>query len=172
MHRSFFILYSCLLAGIFLLTFTPPAKADTAAISELEAQLAFGKELYDFNCAVCHGERGLGLDDARLSFPEDHRYCEQCHRPSNPRRMTLEQMTPLNAFSVGDAPPLAGEGSLSAFPNALALYSYSRATMPRFEPARHTDEEYLAMTTYILSIRQELSEALSFDKLSDTQILP
>jgi mono/diheme cytochrome c family protein len=165
MRQALLILYNSLLVSLLLIA-TIASDMDTTAVSALEAQLTYGKELYDFNCAVCHGERGLGLDDARLSFPEDHRYCEQCHRPSNPRRMTLEQMTPLNAFSVGDAPPLAGEGSLSAFPNALALYSYSRATMPRFEPARHTDEEYLAITAYILALRQNLSEVLNFENLA------
>jgi hypothetical protein len=113
-------------------------------------QLVSGADLYAFHCAVCHGEGGLGFSEARLAFPKDHRYCEGCHRPHNPRRMTLEQMTPHFAFSLGDPPALAGEGVLTAFPNALALFHYLRAAMPRHEPGHLDDDSYLAITAYLL----------------------
>jgi mono/diheme cytochrome c family protein len=41
-----------------------------------------GAATYDWNCAVCHGDTGLGYAEARLSFPADHRTCTRCHRPA------------------------------------------------------------------------------------------
>jgi mono/diheme cytochrome c family protein len=172
MQRMLLTLYAGVLIGALQVTLSPSARADEVAGAALAAQLAEGQALYAFNCAVCHGAQGLGLAEARLAFPADHQNCEWCHKPHNPRQMTLEQMTPHNAFSVGKAPPLSGAGTLGAFPNALALYSYSRATMPRFEPARHSDEEYLAMTAYILSLRGELNDVLTFEALADTPLSP
>lgn len=129
-----------------------------ASVPTGTAQLERGAELYAFNCAVCHGDTGLGFAEARRAFPADHQRCEFCHKPGNPRQMSLEQMTPHNAFSLGEAPALTGKNSLQAFPNALSLYSYIQATMPRYAPARHSAEDYLDMTAYILDLRGELPD--------------
>lgn len=127
----------------------PPALSPVPGSSE---QVKRGAELYDWNCAVCHGDTALGFAEAREAFPEDHRRCQRCHKPNNPARMSLEAMSPHNAFSVGDPPALRGEGTLQAFPHALALYSYIRATMPRYEPGRLNDSEYWDITAFLLEL--------------------
>ena len=118
----------------------------------VSAQVLEGADLFYEHCAVCHGDRAQGLSEARLSFPEDHQKCESCHRPNNPPVMDLERITARNAFSVGIAPALHGEGALASLPNGLALFSYIRATMPRPFPGTLTDEEYLAISAFLLSI--------------------
>ena len=140
------------MAVCLAVSLAPVLGSRSAASPSEHRQLVSGAEHYAFHCAVCHGESGLGLSEARLAFPEDHRYCEGCHRPHNPRRMTLEQMTPHFAFSLGDPPALVGEEALSPFPNALALFHYLRAAMPRHEPGHLDDEAYLAITAYLLHL--------------------
>ena len=66
--------------------------------------------------------------------------------------MSLEQMEYNFAFSVGTPPALAGDAHLVSFPNGLALYHYIRATMPRPFPGALTDEEYLAITAFLLEV--------------------
>ncbi len=148
----------CLLLLVLLALAMRSVQAESQ--EQIFAQLERGAELYAWSCAVCHGEGGRGFGEARRAFPDDHQGCEWCHKPSNPRQMTLEQMTPHNAFSLGEAPALVGAESLTAFPNALSLYSYIQATMPRYEPARHSSEEYLDITAYVLKLRGILPDDL------------
>ncbi len=111
-----------------------------------------GAEIYNDNCAVCHGDTGLGLEEARLSFPADHRACERCHRPGNPRFMSFETMMERqhDLFDVGVPPSLRGSGALATFAgNQEALFAYVRATMPRYQPGRLRDEAYRDVVTFL-----------------------
>lgn len=144
-------LFPCLWLGLV----SASNHADTSVpaltlVPNSNAQVQQGAELYDFNCSVCHGDTALGFEEAKLAFPEDHRRCERCHRPKNPPQMNLNQMEHNFAFSVGTPPALTGEASLLNFPHGLALYHYLRATMPRPFPGALTDEEYLAITAFLL----------------------
>ena len=109
-----------------------------------------GAALYAEHCAVCHGATRQGLSEARLAFPEDHRRCESCHRPNNPPQMDLLAMHSRNAFSVGDAPALVGEGTLANFPNEAALRSYLSATMPRPFPGSLSEQDYRDLSVFLL----------------------
>jgi mono/diheme cytochrome c family protein len=111
-----------------------------------------GAEAYAANCAVCHGDTGLGYEEAKLSFPADHRSCTRCHRPGNEREMTFAKMMERqhDLFDVGDPPALRGEGTMTAFATSdAALFGYLRATMPRYQPGRLSDAEYEALVAFL-----------------------
>jgi cytochrome c len=118
-------------------------------------QVLRGAELYDWNCSVCHGPTALGFEEARAEFPESHRQCESCHRKNNPdtRANFAGNTNERNAFSIGVAPSLRGEASLSKFTNGAVLYAYIYGAMPRYEPGRLTLEESLDITAFLLHLR-------------------
>ncbi len=130
-------------------------------------QLVEARRLYELNCTVCHGDTGGGLEEARLAFPEDHRRCESCHRPGNPAKQADMQgsfelmrgrVAVGNAFAIGVAPPLVGEGALSSFRDAQGLSSFIRSTMPRFAPGSLNEREALALTALLLKWNRALPE--------------
>jgi len=125
-------------------------------------QVRRGAALYDVRCAVCHGDTGLGLEEARLAFPEDHRRCERCHKPNNPSQMTPEQMNPRNAFSVGDPPTLYKRDL--GFSDAWALHRYIQVAMPRPFPGSLSAEESLAVTAYVLELRGVLPPGVTLNE--------
>jgi hypothetical protein len=110
-----------------------------------------GAETYDLNCAVCHGDTGLGYLEAPLAFPADHRTCTRCHRPGNPRQMSFETMMERqhDLFDLGRAPAVRGAGALGAFASDAALFAYTRATMPRYQPGRLDDGEYADLVAFM-----------------------
>jgi cytochrome c len=135
-------------------------------IAGASAQVLRGAELYDWNCSVCHGPTALGLEEARAEFPKSHQQCESCHRNNNPdtRANFAGNTDERDAFSIGVAPALRGEASLSTFTNAAVLYAYIYTAMPRYEPRRLTLEESLDITAFLLHIRgvrtkEDLTEA-------------
>lgn len=136
-------------------------------VTDAGDQVARGAEVYDRNCAVCHGDSGLGFGEAKLAFPADHRACTRCHKPSNPAVMSLEQVHSMgldhNLFSLGDPPPLRGSGALAALPSAAALYHYTRAAMPRYRPGTMTDREFLDVTAFLLYVNHRIDDAESRD---------
>ena len=155
MLRSFFALFGLLLLGLIVLVSAQGRTADAGALALPETtneQVLRGAELYDWNCAVCHGDTALGYAEAKLAFPEDHRHCTYCHKTNNPKIMATMPITPKNSFAIGDPPALRGDGTLQTFPNAAALHAYIRATMPRYEPGRLSDDEYWAITAFLLSL--------------------
>lgn len=119
--------------------------------------VAEGALLYALNCAVCHGARGGGLEEARLAFPPEDRRCTRCHRPSNRVVQPLsEPFVENDMFSIGTPPPLhAAPGQpapLAGAAPAAALWAYVRATMPRYDPSRQTDDEYWLITAFLLDM--------------------
>ena len=121
-------------------------------------QVLQGAELFDYHCADCHGDTAAGFAEAKLAFPEDHQHCTRCHKPNNTKIMANMPITPDNAFNVGEPSTLRGEGALQTFPNAAALHAYMRGTMPRYEPGRLSDEEYWALTAFLLSLHGPLPD--------------
>ena len=113
-----------------------------------------GKQTYARHCSVCHGETGLGLEEAREAFPEDHRRCARCHRPGNPPTMSYAQIEARqhNLFDIGIAPALRGEGSMGARSGRAALRRYIAATMPRWNPGSLSDAEYDALTDFLFEL--------------------
>lgn len=128
-----------------------------------------GEADYAFHCAVCHGGSGGGLAEARLAFPPDSRHCTRCHKPNNRVVMPLSLPTVDNdMFSIGDPPALhqlpvvepgpsavgsttnQGVAPMSSVAAPDALFTYVRATMPRYEPARLSDSQYWLITAFLL----------------------
>lgn len=116
-----------------------------------------GAEAYAANCAVCHGDTGLGYAEARLSFPTDHRACTRCHRPGNEREMSFATMMERqhDLFDIGDPPAVRGDGSLAAFPTDDVLFAYLRATMPRYQPGRLNDDAYRSLVAFLRWLNQD-----------------
>ena len=147
----------------------PPLAVYGTDVVELSAR---GGELYAFNCAVCHGVTGGGLAEAKLAFPEDHRDCTRCHRPSNRTVQPLTQpFVDNDMFAIGDPPALRAVASADAGSVAVgrmgevaapkALLAYVAATMPRYDPGRLTLEEYTAITAHLLALNDRGDEVAS-----------
>jgi mono/diheme cytochrome c family protein len=141
----------------------PPnaAGAPAAAKPSADDPLARGADIYAFNCSTCHGATGLGFAEARSAFPSDHATCVRCHAPLNPAAMTsLEMERNQTAFSLGRPPPLADHERLARFGTAGALLRYVRATMPRWDPGRLSDEDYRDVTLHLLDMAGMLDAEL------------
>lgn len=145
------------LTGVLLAAAPLPADRDPEPSEHITA----GEELYAWNCAVCHGATGGGLAEAKLAFPSDHRDCTRCHRPNNRVAQPLDQpFTDNDMFSIGDPPALHGGGSsLAAVAPPAALHAYLSATMPRYDPGRLSEEEYWALTAFLLELNGRDEEA-------------
>lgn len=134
----------------------PGAEGDDAQV-RTDPIVATGAEVYAWNCAVCHGATGGGIEEARLAFPEDDRRCTRCHRPSNRAVQPLDQpFVDNDMFSVGDPPALHPApdrpATLAGTASPEALFTYLRQTMPRYDPGRLTDDEYRALTAFLLEM--------------------
>lgn len=151
------------------------AQPSSPAPAEPGAYLTAAEELYAWNCAVCHGATGGGLEEAKLAFPEDHRDCTRCHRPSNRVVQPLDQ--PFNdhdMFSLGTPPALHAELPTAAASGATgaplasvappaALHAYIAQTMPRYDPGRLSDDDYWALTAFLLELngRHDAAEEIA-----------
>jgi len=103
-----------------------------------------GAELYQFWCSTCHGDRGQGLTpEWRAEWPEGKQNCWQskCHAANHPP----------DGFTIPKTvPALIGDDTLSKFNTAQDLYVYIRVTMPYWAPNILADEEYQAITIYLI----------------------
>lgn len=144
-------------------------------------QLSSARRLYALHCTVCHGDTGGGLEEARLAFPEDHRRCESCHKPGNPdlqadMQNSFELMRGRvavgNAFAIGEAPPLKGEGALSAFGDAAALSTYIHAAMPRYAPGALNERQSLALSALLLKWNRALPEGAVLTRDNAAEVVP
>ena len=146
----------------------PGAKALAKDSLAPTRQVTRGEQIFALRCAVCHGDTGGGLAEARLAFPEDHRHCESCHKLGNPQLRSqmgdrsFESVRGRsaigNAFSIGVAPPLHGPNALPAFQNAAALQAFIRAAMPRHAPGTLNDEQSYALSAFVLKLNRVLPE--------------
>lgn len=68
--------------------------------------------------------------------------------------MSLQQIEARqhNLFDIGDPPALVGDGAMAAVAAPEALRDYLKATMPRYRPGWLADEEYDALTAYLLRL--------------------
>ena len=147
----------------------PPERAHTAETkTHAKAQFARGRSIFALRCAVCHGDTGGGFEEARLAFPEDHRRCESCHKPSNPKLQAQMGSRSFetargravrgNAFSIGNAPPLHGAGALRAFGDAEALQAYIHTAMPRHAPGTLNSEQSYALAAFLAKLNRALPD--------------
>ncbi|HEX7038765.1 MAG TPA: c-type cytochrome [Trueperaceae bacterium] len=139
------------------------AGPDGAAADAVAALVAAGREAYAWNCAVCHGAAGGGIEEARLSFPPDERRCTRCHRPANPAVQPLDRPFRDNdMFSLGEPPALhptdERPAPLASVAAPEALQAYLAAAMPRYDPGRLSDEDYWALTAFLLEMNGRADE--------------
>lgn len=112
-------------------TVASPTQADT------------GAQAYWLNCQPCHGDVGQGLtDEWRAQYPPEDQNCWEsgCHgeRPYD------------NGFTLPfTVPAIVGDGALTKFATAGALYRYMKVAMPFWKPGSLTDEDYLAITAHL-----------------------
>lgn len=129
-------------------------------IEELPAdatQADYGEQYYIFVCQACHGDVGRGLTAEWLAqWAPDDQNCWQtkCHASSHPP----------DGFTIPyTVPPVVGEDALLDFRTAFDLYNYIRHAMPYQAPGTMLDEEYWAVTAYLIRKNQgeELPEPLT-----------
>jgi mono/diheme cytochrome c family protein len=137
-------------------------------ISGHSEQVRHGAEIYDLVCSNCHGNTGLGIEEGRAEFLPEHQRCEKCHRPNNAARIVDVEVSDRNSFNIGAPPALH---TLAKFGSAAGLNAYLQAAMPRYEPGRLTDEEYLDITAFLLALNQELPEQATLTAENMTTIL-
>jgi hypothetical protein len=114
-------------------------------LPESPTQVDIGRNLYYFHCMPCHGDRGQGLtDEWREVWVEDHQNCwaRGCHAGR----------AELSAFYIPHTIPavIGSPQALGIFATAEELFAFLRATQPPQRPGALADEEYWALTSFLL----------------------
>ncbi len=114
-------------------------------LPESPTQVDIGRNLYYFHCMPCHGDRGQGLtDEWREVWVEDHQNCwaRGCH----------SGRSELAAFYIPRTIPavIGSPQALGIFGTPEDLFAYLRATQPPQRPGALADEEYWALTSFLL----------------------
>ena len=122
------------------------------------SQIQNGARVYNLVCADCHGDTGLGFDEALLGFHPDHHNCSQCHKKYNSPHEDDVRVSERNCFSIGSPPAIRGVGLQKKFQNAAAYYYFIKSTMPRYDPNGLTEEEYWNITAFLLAINNNLPD--------------
>jgi cytochrome c len=101
-----------------------------------------GKPLYDAHCASCHGVDGEG---------------------------TLANKLVGGHGTLGTDAPVKTVGSY--WPYATTLFDYSRRTMPYMTPMSLSNDDYYAITAYILNMNDVIADDAVMDKSSLAEIV-
>ena len=114
-------------------------------LPESPTQVDIGRNLYYFHCMPCHGDRGQGLtDEWREVWVEDHQNCwgRGCHTGR----------AQLAAFYIPRSIPavIGSPQALGVFDTAEDLFVFLRATQPPQRAGALTDDEYWALTNFLL----------------------
>ena len=124
-------------------------------LPESPTQVDTGRYLYYFHCMPCHGDRGQGLtDEWRQVWVEDHQNCwgRNCHAGR----------TEMDAFYIPrSVPAVSGSpGALRSFQTPEDLFVFLQKTQPPQRPGALSEEEYWALTAFLLDQNDRLpSEA-------------
>jgi len=117
----------------------------TPVIPENPSQADLGRTVFYYNCMPCHGDRGQGLtDEWRAVWVEDHQNCwgRGCHGGrAQDEGFPLPKYIPV-VISSADA--------LQRFVTPEDLYNYLKTTHPPQDPGYLQDDEYSAVTTFLL----------------------
>jgi hypothetical protein len=126
----------------------PVPTVDPLAIPELPedpTQVDIGRVSYYYNCMPCHGDQGQGLTDAwRETWVEDHQDCwaRGCHAGKRgDEGFPLPQTIPAVAGTAG---------ALAHFSSPASLHDYLQQTHPPQRPGALTEEDYWALTAFLL----------------------
>lgn len=129
--------------------FGRPATSDEIALWDIDVRpdgkglppgngtVARGKEVFADNCAVCHGDNGVGGIKDRLAGGQG----------------TLKSDTPVK--TVG-----------SFWPYATTLYDYIHRAMPYQAPGSLSNDDYYSLAAYILSLNGILPADAKLDRES------
>ncbi len=107
-------------------------------------QLEQGRYLYWLNCMPCHGDKGQGLtDEFRALYVEDADcWARGCHGGrTGDQGFPIPHMVPAIISSTGTLPPFA---------TPQQLFEFLRATHPPQHPGLLPDDQYWAITAYLL----------------------
>ncbi len=121
-----------------------PSPRSNIALANASDQAVRGAEIYAMRCITCHGDRGQGLTlEWRLTWDEEHQNCAKpkCHGRDNPEGFYLPNMY---------APAIVGPGTLTKFKTARDLFAFIHTVMPFQEPGILPQEDYWALTAYLL----------------------
>jgi cytochrome c len=128
----------------------PPGMVTTDRLAEpplpeSPTQVEIGRHAYYFHCMPCHGDRGQGLtDEWREVWVEDHQNCwgRNCHTGNSE----------LAAFYIPRSVPavVGPPGTLASFQTPEALFEFLLRTQPPQRPGALTEEEYWALTAFLL----------------------
>lgn len=114
-------------------------------LPESPTQVDTGRYLYYFHCMPCHGDRGQGLtDEWRQVWVKDHQNCwgRTCHTGQSE----------MAAFYIPRfVPPVSGSPqALRSFQAPEDLFVFLQETQPPQRPGALSQEEYWALTAFLL----------------------
>jgi S-disulfanyl-L-cysteine oxidoreductase SoxD len=124
---------------------------DGKNLPEGRGSVAQGRTLFQAQCAMCHGARGIEGPAARLAGSDGF------FSMSDPLRVLRIRKYPLLILSVG-----------AQWPYATSIFDYVRRAMPHYSPKSLKDDEVYALTAYIL----HLDELVEKDAVLDRASLP
>jgi mono/diheme cytochrome c family protein len=128
-------------------TVTPLGASDTG-MAKARAQAAPGADLFDRNCASCHGRRGEGLTTAPPIIGPGalSKYPRDDSPSANPALFAT------NANIQQDSARVPGQPSRGAFETAQDLFDYVSTRMPLPKSAAGTlkPEEYWAIVNFMV----------------------
>jgi len=129
----------------------PPAASQTTAerlaqppLPAHPSQYEYGRYLFWLNCIACHGDRGQGLTaEFRSLYAEDQNcWGRGCHagHPGD------------QGFPIPHYVPaiISDTGKLPQFTTPESLFEFLRTTHPPQYPGHFPDDQYWAITNYLL----------------------
>ena len=135
-----------------------PDRLAEPTLSENPTQYEQGRHLYWLHCMACHGDMGQGLtDEFRSLWVDDHQNCwgRGCHGGQlDDEGFPIPATIPAIISSSGDLPKFVGSGE---------LFEYLQATHPPQNPGYLLEDEYLAITAYVLTENNHLPLGKKFD---------
>lgn len=128
----------------------------TVAQSATTDQAGQGEQVFAQRCKPCHGDVGQGLAKWRLTWAPEDQNCTQskCHALNHP---------PDGFYMPVDAPPIIGQNTLSRFPTARELDDYISKKMPFDKPGELSDQQYWAVTAFLLRENGVLPKGVRID---------
>jgi Cytochrome C oxidase, cbb3-type, subunit III len=103
-----------------------------------------GNAIFQAHCSTCHGDRGQGLAEWRLTFDPLHQNCSRpnCHGLRHPP----------DGFYLPNnfAPKIIGDNTLTRFQTAQDLYNFISKNMPFQEPGSLAAGDYWLIVAFLL----------------------
>jgi len=114
-----------------------------------QGSVANGRELYNNQCKMCHGESGIEGPAARLAGTNGWISF------SDPLRILRIKEYPVLLISVG-----------GMWPYASSIFDYIRRAMPHYAPKSLSNDQVYALTAYLLYLNELVDEKTILDQRS------